>query len=94
MEKDLGNNCIIKLFQPTYFIASKLEAFKGRGGGDGRTSSDFEDIVYILNNRTTIWNEMQTATIGVKEYLQYQLKKLLAKDHVYEWVSFPIFDCV
>lgn len=87
MEKDLGNNCIIKLFQPTYFIASKLEAFKGRGGGDGRTSSDFEDIVYILNNRTTIWNEMQTATIGVKEYLQYQFKKLLTKDHVYEWVS-------
>lgn len=86
-EKDLGSNCIIKIFQPTYFLASKLEAFKGRGGGDGRTSSDFEDIVFILNNRTAIWDEMAAAPPHVKEYLQSEFKKLLKKDYLFEWVS-------
>ncbi len=35
------------------FLATKFEAFKDRGG-DYRTSHDFEDIVYVLDNRTTI----------------------------------------
>ena len=29
-----------------------MEAFKGRG--DGGMSSDFEDMVYVLNNRNAI----------------------------------------
>jgi len=87
MEKDIGNDCIIKIFQPTYFIASKLEAFKGRGGEDGRMSSDFEDIIFILNNRTAIWNEMLAAPTDIKEYLKSEFKKLIKKDYLFEWVS-------
>lgn len=36
---------IIKIFTAPYFIASKLEAFKSRGKDDGRTSTDFKDII-------------------------------------------------
>lgn len=59
----------VKIFPVTYFIASKLEAFKSRGKNDGRTSSDFEDIVFVLNNRNTIWTELQKADKAVKQYL-------------------------
>ena len=62
----LDDKHIIKIFQPEYFLASKLEAFKNRGNNDGRTSTDFEDIVYILNNRSSIWKEFNNASAKVK----------------------------
>lgn len=87
MEKDLGEDCVIRIFQPAYFMASKLEAFKGRGKGDGRMSSDFEDIVFVLNNRNAIWDEMQKASPLLRKYLKQEFKRLLRTNYLYEWVS-------
>lgn len=47
---DLDQDTFVKIFHVNYFIASKLEAFNNRGKNDGRTSSDFEDIIYVLEN--------------------------------------------
>jgi hypothetical protein len=87
IEKDLGQNVVVKLFQPPYFLASKMEAFKNRGGGDGRMSSDFEDISFVWNNRTTIWDEMQAAPVNVKEYLKAEFENLSKSNFLYEWIS-------
>jgi len=83
----LDENNNIKIFQPVYFLASKIEAFKDRGGGDGRWSSDFEDIVYVLNNRTTVWQEMQEAENKVKSYLKGEFRAFLDSDFIDEWIS-------
>lgn len=48
----------IKIFPASYFIASKLEAYKSRGKNNGRTSTDFEDIIFVLNNRNEIWQDL------------------------------------
>lgn len=77
----------IRIFQGPYFIASKFEAFNNRGGGDGRFSSDFEDIVFVLNNRTTIWKEMHEADEAVRNYLKSQFEKLLENEYIDEWIS-------
>lgn len=77
----------VKLFSSIYFLASKIDAFKDRGSEDGRTSQDFEDIVYILNNRNTIWAEMEDAEETVKEYLKDEFRKLLNQKYLYEWIS-------
>ena len=37
-----------------HFIATKLEAFKDRGNKDGRLSTDFEDINFVLENRNPV----------------------------------------
>jgi len=50
LKYELAEDIQIRLFEAPYFLASKFEAFKGRGG-DRRTSYDFEDIVYFLDNR-------------------------------------------
>lgn len=73
--------------KPEYFIATKLEAYKGRGERDGRTSSDFEDIVYVLNNRTTIWQELENASSEVRKYLKEEFKRLLDEPYIDEWIS-------
>jgi hypothetical protein len=77
----------VKIFPVTYFIASKLEAFKNRGKNDGRTSSDFEDIVFVLNNRNTIWKELLEADKAVKQYLKDEFIILLAGSYIDEWIA-------
>jgi len=77
----------IYLFQPVHFLASKIEAFDSRGGGDGRTSTDFEDIVYLLNNREQIWNEINTSSEDVKSYIRDQLRTWADSPYIEEWLS-------
>lgn len=87
MEWQLIEGLSIKLLEPVYFLASKMEAFKGRGGGDGRMSSDFEDIVYVLNNRNAIWDEIEKAPSHLRAYLKNEFQKISQKDFLYEWIS-------
>jgi len=58
VDYEIDERNVIKILSAPYFIATKLEAHKGRGKNDGRTSQDFEDIVYVLENRESIWEEM------------------------------------
>ena len=53
------------------FLATKFEAFHDRGG-DYRTSHDFEDIIYVLDNRTTIIEEIAIETEPIKAFLTQQ----------------------
>jgi predicted nucleotidyltransferase len=78
---------IIKIFTSPYFIASKIEAFKNRGNGDGRMSSDFEDIVFILENRSTIWEEMNNAEPDLWIYLQNEFMNFHSNPHIEEWIG-------
>lgn len=86
-QRTIDPGYIIRIFSAVYFIAVKMEAYKNRGINDGRTSSDFEDIVFILNYRNAIWNELQAAPLTVKKYLKDNFKTLLEDDHIYEAIS-------
>lgn len=44
----------VYILPPLYYIASKIEAIRGRGGDDLRLSHDFEDLIYVLNNNQNI----------------------------------------
>ncbi|MFI4962636.1 MAG: hypothetical protein ACHP6H_02120 [Legionellales bacterium] len=77
----------VNIFRPAYFIASKLEAFKGRGKNDGRQSPDFEDIVFVLDNRKKIWEEMKQVDTGVRQYLITEFKRLVENPHIDEWIA-------
>lgn len=77
----------VKILSAPYFIATKLEAFKGRGGSDGRTSHDFEDIVYVFENRQTIWNEIRNTSGDLKKYFLTEFKKLKENTSLFEWID-------
>ena len=77
----------IKIFSPPYFLAAKMDAFVDRGHGDGRTSSDFEDIVFLLEHRSAIWQECETAPLEVRTYLKTEFKKLLTNLFLEEWID-------
>jgi predicted nucleotidyltransferase len=65
----------IKILPAPCYLATKFEAFNNRGT-DYRTSHDFEDIIYIIDNRTTIVEEVKNTLPEIKSFLQSQLSKL------------------
>jgi predicted nucleotidyltransferase len=87
IEATIGTGYIIRIFTAPYFLASKLEAFRDRGGSDGRMSTDFEDIVYVWNNRTTLWEELRAAPDNVRQYLQTEYTQLLEELYIDEWIG-------
>lgn len=87
MDFQLDETTTIKILTPAYFVATKLEAFKSRGARDPRQSQDFEDIVYILENRRSIWNELRECPELLRNYLNAEFKQLLANESIYEWID-------
>lgn len=87
IEHELDKDDKILILNAPCFIATKLEAFKDRGRSDGRTSSDFEDIVFILENRSTIWDEFEHAEKPLKDYLLAEFQKLAAFTYLPEWID-------
>ena len=84
---DVGGGVFVKIFSAPYFLATKLDAFVDRGENEGRFSSDFEDVVHVLNNRQQVWAEMRDTDVQIKEYLREEFRKLLDQKYIDEWVS-------
>lgn len=77
----------VYIFTAPVFIASKLEAFNNRGNNDGRMSSDFEDIIYVLENRSTVWDEMKNTTEPLHSYLLSTFTSLRKEKYIEEWIE-------
>jgi len=67
----------IQIVTAPYFLATKLEAFHGRGKNDFR-SHDLEDIVTVIDGRPEIIEEVPLATADLQKYLRDELKALLS----------------
>jgi len=66
----------IRVVSPVYFVATKFEAFKGRGKGN-YFSHDLEDIVFVMENRKNLIRELIDSPSEVKIYLAVQAAQLL-----------------
>ena len=74
---ELPNKEKIRIFSEPYFLAAKIEAFKGRGNNDYRMSSDMEDVITILNSVPDVVEKILKAPSSVKKYLQDSFKGML-----------------
>jgi predicted nucleotidyltransferase len=86
VEVMLPSNTSIKIFSPPYFLASKCEAYLGRGQGDFRTSHDIEDVITLLDGLTS-FDSLHDAPESVQTYLRGKLKEFLQDDLFLESVS-------
>lgn len=90
MDVSITQDCRVKIFSSPYFIASKLDAFTSptrENHDDGIFSSDFEDIIFVLENRSSVWQEMDEAPEDVKNYLQQTFTALMSHPEFEEWVD-------
>jgi hypothetical protein len=75
-ENGPGLRCV----DATYFLATKFEAFLGRGHGDFQASADLEDIVALVDGRTNLVDEIAHARDDVRQYLKEKAGGLLGND--------------
>ncbi len=73
----ISNEINIRLVTPIYFLATKFEAFKGRGKNDLLSSRDIEDILNVIDGRAELHQELIDAEDHVKNYLVNEFKNLL-----------------
>ena len=66
----------VKILTAPCFLATKFEAFNDRGG-DHRMSHDYEDIIYVLDNRISIVEEIAADHPEIRAFLIAELNKIL-----------------
>jgi hypothetical protein len=67
------------LTQPL-FVATKLEAFGGRGNDDLFMSRDAEDILLIVDGRESLPDEVIAAETDVRAFIAAQFRTLLVHE--------------
>ena len=75
-KKELKPGFAVKVIDPVYFLGTKIEAFKGRGG-DSIFSHDLEDAVYVLEHRSDIDRLVYATDEDLKTYLAKAFAHLL-----------------
>ncbi|MEX2540594.1 MAG: hypothetical protein WD314_02265 [Trueperaceae bacterium] len=83
----LPGGTTIRLASGPFLIASKLEAFHGRGEGHYRYSHDIEDIIVVLDGRMEIVDEIRQAPSDVRSYLAAEFGKLLGDEDFVEGIG-------
>lgn len=68
----------LRVVTPVYFLATKLEAFRARGGGDVSGSHDLEDVITVIDGRAEIIEEVRSAPADARAYIASELRELLA----------------
>ena len=67
----------IRVVTAPYFLATKMAAFKGRGRGDYLAIHDLEDLIFVIDGRSTIVEEVQTEILLLRKYLGTEITRLL-----------------
>lgn len=84
----LNSGDTIYIFPANYYLATKIEAVASRGGNDLRCSHDFEDIIFVLNGRTNIAEELKSTTDKeLRTYLQDKFNELLRNSNIEECIN-------
>jgi len=76
----LPNGIEIQLVSAPHFLATKLEAFYGRGHGDYMASHDLEDLIAVLDGRASIVDEVKLGSKSLRAYLAEAFAQLLDND--------------
>ncbi len=77
INRKLPSGAMIRAASPPYLLATKLEAFQGRGNRDFLGSRDFADIIALVDGREELVDEVAQAPADVRNYASAELTDLL-----------------
>ena len=75
---EIAEGRIIRCVSAPYFVATKLEAFRGRGGGDVYASHDLEDVVALIDGRPALVEEIGASDGELRRHVAAGIRALLA----------------
>ncbi len=70
----LDEDLYINIAKAPYFLATKIEAFRGRGQGDYIMSHDIEDIITIIDGREELIKEISAESQHLKSFLSAEFE--------------------
>ncbi len=76
----------IRILPVSLFLATKWEAFMSRGN-DPRTSHDFEDIIYVLDNNVDVIDDVKNAEKDVQDFLEEMSNYILSHSSTNEIIE-------
>lgn len=74
---DIGKQLEIRVVTPPMFVATKIEAFEGRGRGDFYGSHDLEDIIAVIDGRETLTEEIRNTGAEITSYIAAHFKRYM-----------------
>ena len=77
-QRIVAGNHEIRVITAPCFVATKLEALRGRGKQDFPASHDLEDIVTVIDGRPELVNEVHLAPADLQKYLSDEFGALLS----------------
>jgi predicted nucleotidyltransferase len=80
----LTDNIKIRLIKPVHFVATKLDAYLGRGNGDPMASHDIEDILNLFDGSPELLSELALAPVELRFFIAEQITSLL-NNHNFEY---------
>lgn len=83
---------VIKVFDVPYMVATKIEAFKGRGKNQYSTSHDIEDIVTIIDGCSQVSSKIQSAGNEIKAFLKKELQLMMSNNQFLSSIDAHISD--
>lgn len=75
----LDSGADIRAAKPVALMATKLCAWKGRGGGDLLRSLDIHDVLTLVDGRRELAAEIEAAPPDLRTYVRDELVKLQAE---------------
>jgi hypothetical protein len=77
VRRRLSADLEVRMVTAPFFVATKLEAFKGRGKGDFFGSRDLDDLVSVVDGRATLVAEVQAEAATLSAYVRTEVSRLL-----------------
>ena len=68
-ERELPGRVLVRIIRAPLFLATKVEAFGSRGGGDYAASQDIEDVVAVIDGRRTLITETSASPPELRRFL-------------------------
>lgn len=77
----LESGAEIRAAAPSALVATKLCAWKGRGGGDLLPSLDIHDVLTLIDGRSELIEEVASATPDLRTYICDELAELQGESY-------------
>lgn len=87
VERTLPSGASIRATPPAYLLATKIEAFNGRGHGDFLGSRDFDDMITLIDGREELVAEVLQSEPGIRSYVATELRRLSEHPRFREGIS-------
>lgn len=80
----LGGDLVVRIPGAPLYIATKWDAFAGRGHGDVLGSHDLEDIIAVVAGRPELREDLRLVEPAVREYVASETARFLAHPYSHD----------